>query len=243
MNLPEGHPEREVLLHAEGLHVTLQGIEVLRDASVVIGRGQVVGVLGPSGAGKTTLFRALVGEVAPSRGGVRIGGVDVTRLPLWRRARAGLGYLPQGASVLFDLTVAENIRTFERAAGVRALPPVERASKVELDGRLGVRARDLSGGERRRLELLRVLLGDPGVLVCDEPFTGADPVHVRLIASLLRAHADRGRAVLLADHRVGDALGICDEAVLMAEGQVLLRVPAAEFADHPAVRGRYLGVV
>ena len=228
-------------LEARGVRVTLGGREVLRDVDVSVAQGRILGVLGPSGAGKTTLFRALVGEIVPSSGTVWLGGADVTKQPLWRRARAGLGYFPQSQSVLLDLTVADNLRTFERAARVPARDPSERAATVELSDRLDVRARDLSGGERRRLELLRVLVPDPQVLICDEPFAAGDPIHVRLLSALLRAHADRGRAVLLADHRLADALEICDEALLLADGGVLASGPARGFADHPAVRGRYLG--
>jgi len=228
-------------IDALGIEVKLGGLPVLCGVDVSVERGRVLGILGASGAGKTTLFRALVGELLPLRGSVRLGGVDVTKLPLWRRARQGLGYVPQTPSVLFDLTVAENIRTFERAAAASRAPVRERAALVDLDARLGVKARDLSGGERRRLELLRALLADPIVLVCDEPFAGGDPEHVRSMSLLLRAHADRGRAVLLADHRMGAALEICDEAVLLAETRVAARVPAMEFAGHPAVRDHYLG--
>lgn len=240
---PETKTDEPCPLVAEGLRVTIGGLELLRDVDVAVARGRVVGVLGPSGAGKSTLFRALVGELLPSHGSVHLRGMDVTRAPLWKRARLGLGYVPQTPSVLLDLTVADNICTFERAARARPCPPGERAASVGLEARLGVRALDLSGGERRRLEVLRALIAEPAVLVCDEPFSAGDPVHVRLLATLLRAHADRGHAVLLADHRIGDALGICDEALLLVDGRVSLRAPASEFADHPAVRGRYLGAV
>jgi lipopolysaccharide export system ATP-binding protein len=229
------------ILHAEGVSVFLGGREVLRRADVSVMAGSIVGVLGPSGAGKTTLFRAIAGEVPLHEGKIWLGGRDLSGSALWERARAGLGYVPQTPSVLLDLTVAENIRTFEKVARLPFRTPEERAGVVELEGRLAVRARDLSGGERRRLEMLRALLPDPSVLVCDEPFAAGDPIHVRLLARLLRDHANRGRAVLLADHRIADALSICDEALLLSDGEVKLRGPARDFADHPAVRGRYLG--
>jgi lipopolysaccharide export system ATP-binding protein len=233
-------PEEPALV-ARRIRVSLGGKEVLRDVDVAVSRGTVVGILGPSGAGKTTLFRVLVGELAPSAGSVWLGGADVTTKLLWQRARVGLGYVPQSPSVLLDLTVADNLRTFERAAGVPSREPAERAAVVELSDRLDVRARDLSGGERRRLELLRALIPDPEVLICDEPFASGDPIHVRLLSTLLRAHADRGRAVLLADHRLADTLEICDFALLLADGGVLFSGPAGGFADHPLVKGRYLG--
>lgn len=232
----------DVLLEVKGLGVSLGGRTVLDSIDVEARAGTVVGIVGASGAGKSTLFRAIAGEVVLMRGTVSLAGADVTREPLWRRARRGLGYVPQSPSVLFDLTVAENIDTFERAARVARQPVGARARTVELESRLGVRARDLSGGERRRLELLRALIADPRVLVCDEPFAGGDPVHVQALGRLLRAHADRGRAVLIADHRVADALSICDDALFLADGNVLAHGPARSLPDHPAVRGRYLGV-
>lgn len=231
----------DLALQAIEICVELGGVEVLRDVSVAVRRGQVLGVLGPSGAGKTTLFRVLSGEALPKRGTVRIDGVDVTRWPLFRRARAGLGYVPQGPSVLLDLSVADNIRTFELAARVSPVSVAERATVVGLEDRLRVKARELSGGERRRLEVLRGLVSDPLVLLCDEPFSSGDPVHIRTLARLLRAHADRGRCILLSDHRIATALAICDEAVLLADGRIQAHGPAAGFADHPAVVRRYLG--
>src|SRR5690606_8950226 len=168
-----------------------------------------------SGAGKTTLFRLLAGELAPDSGRVAIAGDDVTREPLWRRARRGLGYVPQTPSVLFDLSVADNIKSFERAARVASRPLEERLRSVELSARLDVRARDLSGGERRRLELLRALVAEPKVLICDEPLTGIDPAHASRVAAVLREHADRGMAIVVADHRIQEALSICDRALLL----------------------------
>jgi lipopolysaccharide export system ATP-binding protein len=236
-----GETEREPSLQVRAATVVLGGREVLARVDVEVVAGEVVGVLGPSGAGKTTLFRAVAGELALRAGAVFLAGHEVTAAPLWQRARRGLGYLPQTPSVLFDLTVADNIRTFEKAASIPARPVEERAALVELQDRLQVRARDLSGGERRRLELLRALLPDPLVLVCDEPFAAGDPLHVRMLSRLIRQHADRGRAVLIADHRIADALAICDRALLLSDGEVKARGPARDFAEHPAVKDRYLG--
>jgi lipopolysaccharide export system ATP-binding protein len=229
-------------LQVTGLSVALGGVRVLESVDVNVQRRRIVSVVGVSGAGKSTLFRAIAGEIVPQQGRVVLGGADVTGLPLWKRARLGLGYVPQGPSVLLDLTVAENIATFERAARAAASPPGERAETVKLDHRLAVRASELSGGERRRLELLRALIADPQVLVCDEPFAASDPVHLRILSDLLRGHAARGRAVLIADHRIDDALSISDDAIFLSEGRVLASGHGAQLRDHPAVRGRYLGV-
>ncbi len=234
-------PPHDVLLSAEGLSARLQGAEILRRVHLRLSARRVVGLLGPSGAGKSTLFRCLIGEIAPSEGRVWLSGEEVTKLPVWRRARLGLGYMPQTPSVLLDLSVAANLRSFERIARVRAVPVEERAESVGLERRLHVKARDLSGGERRRLELLRALMGEPRVLICDEPLTGVDPTAAERIFGLLRAVADRGGAVLIADHRVRETLQICDEALFISDGRLELKARPDEFARHPAVRERYLG--
>jgi lipopolysaccharide export system ATP-binding protein len=228
-------------LAAEGISVRFGAQQIVRDVDLRVEGGCVIGVLGPSGAGKSTLFRVLTGELVAERGRVLLGAHDVTREPLWRRARRGLGYVPQTPSVLFDLSVAQNIRTFERAARVAARPPRERAESVELGARLEVRARDLSGGERRRLELLRALVAEPSVLVCDEPLTGIDPMAAARVAAILRARADAGMAIVIADHRIREALSICDRALLMLDGRIELDAKPEEFSGHEAVRRRYLG--
>lgn len=228
-------------LSAEDLCVVLGGAEILRGVSLAVEPGEIVGVLGPSGAGKSTLFRALAGELELRSGSVRLGAEDVSREPLWKRARRGLGYVPQTPSVLFDLDVKQNLHTYARAARVQRGSVDERAAEVDLTGRLEVRARDLSGGERRRLELARALTAEPKVLLCDEPLAGVDPTGAQRIGRILQQRAEAGMAVLVADHRVGEALEFCQRVLLLLDGRIEVETPRDEFLDHPAVRRRYLG--
>jgi lipopolysaccharide export system ATP-binding protein len=235
-------PDSDVpVLSASGLRARLGHLEVLRGVNIEVRAGCVLGVLGPSGAGKSTLFRVLAGELRPSAGRVFVGGVDVTNKPLWARAQAGLGYVPQTPSVLFDLSVANNIKTFSRAARAAPRAVEDWARELELEGRLGVRASELSGGERRRLELLRALIALPKVLVCDEPLTGIDPAAAARVGRVLRRRAESGMAVLLADHRIVEALAMCDSALLLVDGRIELCEEPTAFARHPAVMRRYLG--
>ncbi|MDP9037531.1 MAG: ATP-binding cassette domain-containing protein [Myxococcota bacterium] len=228
-------------LTARGIRVTLGRKTALRGVDVDARPGEVVGVLGPSGAGKSTLFRALVGETVPDSGSVTLAGKDITTWPLWRRARAGIGYVPQSPSVLWGLTVRGNLEAFRQVAG---LPPHEAraiATRVGLESRLDVRAGELSGGERRRLELARAMTRPPKVLVCDEPFAGVDPAGAEQLGNLLLELALAGTAVVLADHHVAEALRVCTRALLLLDGEVAASTLAADFAEHPLVRGRYLG--
>jgi lipopolysaccharide export system ATP-binding protein len=229
-------------LDARDLVVTVAKTEVVRGVSLSLSGGEVVGVLGPSGAGKTTLFRALVGEVGLTSGRIELDGVDVSREPLWRRARRGVGYVPQTPSVLWDLTVEENLATFEALCRAPEPRGVEAwAHEVELGGRLSVRAGELSGGERRRLELARALVAQPKILVCDEPFAGIDPAGAERLGRLLRRRAEAGTAVVLADHHVAEALLVCDRAILLLDGHVEASGAPDAFREHPLVVGRYLG--
>lgn len=236
------------VLVARGLGVARGGKVILRGVDLDARAGEVVGVLGPSGAGKSTLFRALVGEVPPDQGTVWLAGKDVTLEPLWRRARLGMGYVPQGPSVLWDLSVADNFDAFRRIAGLSRDAPHREAirlaaARVGLEERLGVRAGDLSSGERRRLELARAIIRKPTVLVCDEPFAGVDPLGAGRLGRLLRELADGGTAVVLADHHVAEALAVCTRALLLLDGAIAAAAPASEFAQHPLVQGRYLGTL
>jgi lipopolysaccharide export system ATP-binding protein len=249
-------PEHEAVLEARGVRVVRGGRDILRGVDIEARAGEVLGVLGPSGAGKSTLFRALVGEELADSGTVRLAGVDVTRWPLWKRARAGVGFVPQGPSVLWDLTVRQNLETFRKIVGAGPVPMAdaraspsarwaytieEAAARVGLEDRLDVRAGELSTGERRRLELARAVTRPPRVLVCDEPFAGVDPVGASRLGDLLRLLAQAGATVILADHHVAEALRVCTHALLLLDGAVAVSAPSDEFAEHPLVRGRYLG--
>lgn len=229
------------VLEAEGLRVERGGKTLLRDVSVCAEAGDVLGVLGPSGAGKSTLFRALMGELEPSAGVVRFAGEDVSAWPLWRRARAGMGYVPQGPSVLWDLTVRQNLITFHEIALGAPADVTTLAERVDLGERLEVRAGELSAGERRRLEVARALVRTPKLLVCDEPFAGVDPAGAQRLGDILRALADDGVAVLLADHHVAEALRVCTRALLLLDGAIAVEADPEAFREHELVRGRYLG--
>jgi lipopolysaccharide export system ATP-binding protein len=231
-----------------GLRVTRGNKTILRGIDLRARPGEVLGVLGPSGAGKSTLFRALVGEIAVASGRIELYGEDVTALPLWARARRGLSYVPQTPSVLWDLSVRENLASYHRIVHRRAGAAAEKkaieelAVRVALEDRMDVRAGELSGGERRRLELARALTRPPKVLVCDEPFAGVDPQQAGRLGDMLRALAvDDGVCVMFADHHVEEALRVCTRAVLLLDGEVAAEEEPEAFRAHPLVVGRYLG--
>ncbi len=233
--------KQESVLRAEGIVVRHGAASVLRGIDLEVGEGAVLLVLGPTGVGKTTLFRALVGEGTQEQGRVWLRGRDVTRLPLWERARLGMGYIPQTPSVLADLTVRGNLETYVRLAG-RGGPGVGHwAELVELTHRLKVRAGELSGGERRLLELGRALVARPSVLICDEPFAGIDPVGAWRVAQILRAEARSGLAVVLSDHHASIALRMCTRALLLLDGEVKVDDEPLRFRRHELVCERYLG--
>lgn len=233
-------------IRGAGLRLARGTKTILRGIDIAAREGEVLGILGPSGAGKSTLFRVLVGELAATSGSVMLRGEDVTKLPLWGRARRGLSYVPQTPSVLWDLTVRDNLATYHRI--VHGKPGDERAvtdllaRKVALEDRLDVLAGELSGGERRRLELARAITRPPKVLVCDEPFAGVDPQQASRLGDMLRALAvEDGVCVMLADHHVEEALRVCTRAVLLLDGEVALEAEPEDFREHPIVVGRYLG--
>ena len=230
-----------LLLEGRGLTVRYGRARVLRGVDVAVESGRVLALLGPTGAGKTTLFRVLVGDLAPEEGRVWLAGRDVTGLPIWKRVRCGLGYIPQAPSVLPDLDMGSNLRVFEKLAGRGERGPEYWAGVVGLSHRLSLRAGDLSGGERRLLEMARALIGQPDVLVCDEPFAGIDPAGAMRVAELLRDRAAHGLGILLSDHHAAIALRVCDEAALLVDGAIVVRAPRDRFAAEPMVRDTYLG--
>lgn len=230
------------VLEARTIEARRGARRVLRGLSVSVQRGEIVGLLGPSGAGKSTLFDALAGEIPLLSGDVRLGDRSLGDAPLHVRARLGLSYLPQGPSVLHELSVEDNLATFARLAGTplsaRAL--ADAIAQVGLSPLRAVRARDLSGGERRRLEIARAVLRRPVVLLADEPFAGMDPRAVADVAGLLRALASEGLAVLVSDHRATEVLALSHRAILLVDGAIAAEAPSAAFARHPAVSSRYL---
>lgn len=230
-------------LQAVGLHRRFGRRVVVQDLHLAVGLGEIVGLLGPNGAGKTTSFRMLAGLLPPHGGRVLLGTADVTRRPLWRRAQAGLGYLPQEASLFRALTVAGNLDV-----ALRHLPAGERAARratllatFELTHLADTRGDRLSGGERRRAEIVRAFAAQPRVLLVDEPFAGLDPLAALGVAAQLRQLAQAGVGILLTDHRVQQAFQLCDRVDIMAGGVLLFSgTPTAAAAD-AQVRTLYLG--
>jgi lipopolysaccharide export system ATP-binding protein len=235
----------ESLLTAERLDKSFGGRRVLRDVSVRISAGEVVGLLGPNGAGKTTTFYMIVGLLRPDGGRVALNGTDVTDLPMYQRARAGISYLPQEASVFRKLTVEENV-----LAILETLP----ISAEERQGRLWrlleelsiahlakTKAYALSGGERRRLEITRALVISPAFMLLDEPFAGIDPIAVIDIQNIIRQLKERGIGVLITDHNVRETLGICDRAYILNEGSILEEGIPSHIAESRQAREIYLG--
>jgi lipopolysaccharide export system ATP-binding protein len=218
---------------------------VVEDVSLHVRRGEAVGLLGPNGAGKTTVFYMITGLVKPDKGLISLDGYDVTPLPMYRRARLGVGYLPQEMSVFRGLSVEDNIR-----AVLEITQPDKRKREEELEGLLDefklTRLRKtpavaLSGGERRRCEIARALAGHPAFMLLDEPFAGIDPIAIGGIQELVRHLKSRGIGVLITDHSVRETLGLTDRAYIIYNGHVLTEGTAEEIVANPDVRRIYLG--
>jgi lipopolysaccharide export system ATP-binding protein len=219
--------------------------EVVRGVSLDIGPGEVVGLLGPNGAGKTTIFYMMVGLVAPDAGEVTLNGEDVTRFPMHRRARMGLGYLPQEPSVFRKLTVRENILAFLEETELSAGEREERLAQLMREMRIAqvseTMGLSLSGGERRRVEIARALVMSPSFMLLDEPFAGIDPISVSDLQQIILGLKEKGIGVIITDHNVRDTLKVCDRAYIISEGEILLAGNPEEIAASARVREIYLG--
>ena len=234
------------MLVANGLRKRYRSRDVVRDFSLNLNPGEVVGLLGPNGAGKTTCFYMIVGLVEADAGRILLDETDITEQPMYARARLGIGYLPQEASVFRKLSVADNLRLVLELRADLDDAGREHELNVLLDelqighvtDQLGA---SLSGGERRRVEIARALAGKPRMILLDEPFAGVDPISVNEIQRIVRHLRDKGIGVLITDHLVRETLGICDRAYILADGGVLAQGKPDELLDNPDVRRVYLG--
>jgi lipopolysaccharide export system ATP-binding protein len=238
-------PARQGVLAVHHLGKGYRGRMVVQDVSLSVRQGEAVGLLGPNGAGKTTVFYMITGLVKPDKGEIELDGHDVTGLPMFQRARLGVGYLPQEASIFRGLNVEDNIR-----AVLEVNEPNREAREAMLESLLEefdiARVRtapsiSLSGGERRRCEIARALAGKPSFMLLDEPFAGIDPIAVGDIQDLVRHLKGRGIGVLITDHNVRETLGLIDRAYIIHSGHVLTEGPPDDIIAHPDVRRFYLG--
>jgi lipopolysaccharide export system ATP-binding protein len=221
------------------------GRPVVRDVSLKLQRGEAVGLLGPNGAGKTTCFYMITGLIRPDVGQILLDGEDITRLPMYRRARLGIGYLPQEASIFRGLTVEQNILSVleisEKDPSTRQLVLDELLAEFSITHLKQAEGITLSGGERRRVEIARALASRPSFILLDEPLAGIDPIAVDDVRNLVRHLKDRGIGVLITDHNVRETLEVIDRAYIMHEGSVLMEGTPAEIVKNDEVRRVYLG--
>lgn len=243
---PAREPQsREGVLTVSGIQKSYKGRQVVRDVNLGVRRGEAVGLLGPNGAGKTTSFYMITGLVQPDAGHIELNGYDITHTPMYRRARLGIGYLPQEASIFRGLSVESNIRavlevvepdTTERERQLDALLEEFSISHLRKSPSIA-----LSGGERRRCEIARALASRPSFMLLDEPFAGIDPIAVGDIQDLVRHLTRRGIGVLITDHNVRETLGLIDRAYIIHAGSVLTHGNPQEIVENPDVRRFYLG--
>jgi lipopolysaccharide export system ATP-binding protein len=233
------------VLRADGLVKRYGEKEAVSAVDIEVFPAEVVGLLGPNGAGKTTTFNMIAGSVRPTEGRVYLGEDEITELPMYRRARLGITYLPQEPSIFRRLTVAENIsailETVEPDRAVRRERLRELLAELGLSEKAGRRGDSLSGGERRRVEITRALVLDPKFMLLDEPFAGVDPIAVIDIQKIIEQLKSRAIGVIITDHNVRETLSICDRAYIIKDGQILRLGTPAEIADDPTVREVYLG--
>jgi lipopolysaccharide export system ATP-binding protein len=232
-------------LLAESISKTYRGRQVVKDVTLRIAGGEIVGLLGPNGAGKTTTFGCVLGLVRPDRGRVLLDGEEITALPMHLRARRGLGYLPQEASIFRRMSVEDNLLAILETLGIGSDEMRRRASALLGEFGLGHLARQkastLSGGERRRVEIARALTTNPSFILLDEPFAGIDPIARADLQRVVAQLRQRGLGILITDHNVRETLQITDRAYIIAAGSILETGPPGELAANPRVRAIYLG--
>jgi lipopolysaccharide export system ATP-binding protein len=249
---PEAYPEpesngngHEVLLYTRGLKKVYDGRAVVNGVDIEVRKGEIVGLLGPNGAGKTTSFYMIVGLVRPNGGSVFFNGKDTTDEPMYKRARLGMGYLPQEESIFRKLTVRENIlavmETQRFTSKERQDQCQQLMEKFGIDHVADNLALTLSGGEKRRLTIARSLVTEPKLIMLDEPFSGVDPIAVEDIQKIILMLRNAGLAILITDHNVRETLSIVDRAYLIHEGRVLLHGTREYLINHPLARENYLG--
>lgn len=233
------------LLRAKELVKVYNRREVVGGVTIEVNPGEVVGLLGPNGAGKTTTFYMITGFIKPAAGQVFLGEENLTSLPMYKRARRGLGYLPQESSVFRKLSVEDNIKSILELQGLKRKQQKERLeillAELDIGNLRKAKAYTLSGGERRRLEITRALAAEPSFMLLDEPFAGIDPIAVDDIQKIIKRLTDKGLGVLITDHNVRETLSICDRAYIMCDGKILTSGTAEHLASDPEARKVYLG--
>ena len=235
----------KILVNAEHLVKTYHGRAVVDDVSITVRTGEVVGLLGPNGAGKTTSFYMVMGLIRPDQGTITFNGMDVTRVPMYKRARMGMGYLAQEPSIFRKLTVEDNIMAILETLDISAKERKERLdsllNELELTRLRKQKAMTLSGGERRRLEITRALVTNPSFIMLDEPFAGVDPLAVYDVQQIILQLKKRNLSILITDHNVRDTLRVVDRAYIMCLGKILLEGPSDFLVNDPKAKEIYLG--
>ncbi len=233
------------MLEASGLEKIYNGRQVVRDVSLHVNRGEVVGLLGPNGAGKTTTFYMIVGLTPPSHGTISLNGTEITTLPMYKRARQGVSYLPQEPSIFRKLSVEDNIlivlETLELSPSDRDTRLESLLSELSITHLAKNKAYTLSGGERRRLEITRALVLSPQFILLDEPFAGIDPIIVLELQKVIRHLKQKGIGVLITDHNVQETLAITDRTYIIHDGKILISGTPSEIANNPEAKTLYLG--
>ena len=218
---------------------------VVDDVNLELKKGEIVGLLGPNGAGKTTTFYMITGMIQPNRGRISLGDEDITDLPMYKRARKGIGYLAQEPSIFSKLTVEDNLRLVLEMTSLPRIEQTEKLEKILEDLSITAirksKGYNLSGGERRRVEISRALVIDPDFILLDEPFAGIDPIAVEDIQGIIHSLKKRGIGVLITDHNVRETLSVTDRAYLLYDGNILMSGTADSLADDPEARKLYLG--